>query len=142
MLIYFSNAPLVTLNANGVEKIVYPERITINVNGEELTLNTTARNYSENRIPDTPGAKLAIAQELIRLSDAGGVLPKLAVDGMTLADYWYNNLVQTGGSVRTLFDIHSTEWEERRPDQLQSVFVLFPHVVDGAVVEGRMMCRC
>lgn len=82
------NGHLVTRNANGVEKIVYPERITINVNGEVLTLNTTARNYSENRIPDTPGAKLAIAQELIRLSDAGGVLPKLAENGLTLADLW------------------------------------------------------
>lgn len=130
------NGHLVILNAKGEEQIVYPERITINVNGEELVLNTTARGYLENRISDTPGAKLAIAQELIRLSDEGNVLPKLAEDGMTLQDFWVNEKFGKGGVVAVMFANHSTDWEKQRPDQLPSAFVLFPHIVDGKVIEG------
>lgn len=131
------NGHLVILNAKGEEQIVYPERITINVNGEELVLNTTARGYLENRIPDTPGAKLAIAQELIRLSDEGKVLPKLAEDGMTLQDFWvWENPFVRNGVAGTMFANHSTDWEKQRPDQLPSAFVLFPHIVDGKVIEG------
>jgi hypothetical protein len=130
------NGHLVILNAKGEEQIVYPERITINVNGEELTLNTTARNYLENKIPDTPGAKLEIAKELIRLSDEGHVLPKLAEDGMTLKDFWVKETFNKGAVLSEIFSIHSTDWEKQRPDQLPSAFVLFPHIVDGKVIEG------
>lgn len=130
------NGHLVVLNSIGEEQIVYPERITINVNGEELTLNTTARNYLENKIPDTPGAKLEIAKELIRLSDEGHVLPKLAEDGMTLKDFWVNEKFGEGGIALDMFANHSTDWEKQRPDQLPSAFVLFPHIVDGKVIEG------
>lgn len=130
------NGHLVILNAKGEEQIVYPERITINVNGEELVLNTTARGYLENRIPDTPGAKLAIAQELIRLSDEGKVLPKLAEDGMTLKDFWMKETFNEGGVISELLGIHSTDFVERRPDQLPSAFVIFSHIDDGQVVEG------
>jgi hypothetical protein len=127
---------LIVKDDKGVESIVYPERITINVNGEELVLNTTARGYLENRIPGTPGAKLAIAQELIRLSDEGNVLPKLAEDGMTLQDFWVNEKFGTGGVAAVMFANHSTDWEKQRPDQLPSAYVLFPHIVDGKVIEG------
>jgi hypothetical protein len=126
---------LVVKDSKGVESIVYPERITINVNGEELVLNTTARGYLENRIPDTPGAKLAIAQELVRLSDEGKVLPKLAEDGMTLQDFWVKEKFNKNGVASVMFTNHSTDWEEQRPDQLPSAFVLFPHIVDGKVIE-------
>jgi hypothetical protein len=127
---------LVVKDSRGVESIVYPERITINVNGEELVLNTTARGYLENRIPDTPGAKLAIAQELIRLSDEGKVLPKLAEDGMTLQDFWVKETFNDGAVASEIFSSHSTDWEKQRPDQLPSAFVLFAHIVDGKVIEG------
>lgn len=129
------NDHLVILNAKGEEQIVYPERITINVNGEELVLNTTARGYLENRIPDTPGAKLAIAQELIRLSDEGNVLPKLADDGMTLQDFWVKETFGNTGKISPIITNNSTDWEEQRPDQLPSTFVLFPHVIDGKVID-------
>lgn len=130
------NGHLVVLDSKGEEQIVYPERITINVNGEELTLNTTARNYLENRIPDTPGAKLEIAKELIRLSDEGHVLPKLAEDGMTLKDFWMKEKFNKNAVASEIFSIHSTDWEKQRPDQLPSAFVLFAHIVNGKVVEG------
>jgi hypothetical protein len=106
-----------------------------NVNGEELVLNTTARGYLENRIPDTPGAKLAIAQELIRLSDEGKVLPKLAEDGMTLQDFWVKEIFGNTGKISPIFTNNSTDWEEHRPDQLPSTFVLFPHIIDGKVID-------
>jgi len=131
------NGHLVVLNSKGEEQIVYPERITINVSGEELTLNTTARNHMENRIPDIPGAKLEIAKELIRLSDEGNVLPKLAEDSMTLADFWiWENPFARGGDFATMFANHSTDWEVQRTDQLPAVFALFPHMMDGEVIEG------
>lgn len=129
------NGHLVILNAKGEEQIVYPERITLNVNGEELVLNTTARGYLENRIPDTPGAKLAIAQELIRLSDEGKVLPKLAEDGMTLQDFWVMENFNPGGVIAPIFTSHSTDWEKQSPDQLPRVFVIFSHVINGEVVK-------
>jgi hypothetical protein len=79
---------------------------------------------------------LEIAKELIRLSDEVHVLPKLAEDGMTLKDFWMKETFNEGGVISELLGIHSTDFVERRPDQLPSAFVIFPHIVDGQVTEG------
>lgn len=44
--------------------------------------------------------------------------------------------IYKGGSIAVMFSNHSTDWQELGPDQLPLTPVLFPHIVDGKVLEG------
>lgn len=130
------NGHLVILNAKGEEQIVYPERITLNVNGKEITYNTTARGYKENVTPQTPEEYKAVIEALAQAITEGKVLMPFAERALTLTDLEKLNKYNTNATAKDVYHIRSDKWQEMTPDQIPYSPLAFPYDRDGLVVEG------
>lgn len=130
------NGHLVVLNAKGEEQIVYPERITITVNGEEVTYNTTARGYKENVTPQTPEEYKAVIEALAREIEAGNVLMPFAEGALKLTDLEKLDKYNANATAKTVYHIRSDKWQELEPNQIPYSPLAFPYDRDGLSVDG------
>lgn len=127
---------LIVKNDKGVESIVYPERITLNVNGKEITYNTTARGYKENVTPQTPEEYKAVIEALAQAITEGKVLMPFAEGALTLIDLEKLDKYNDNATAKSVYDIRSDKWQEMTPDQIPYSPLAFPYDRDGLAVEG------
>jgi len=127
---------LVVKDSKGVESIIYPERITINVNGEEITLNTTARGYTENIPPSTTEEYIAFIDGLSETIQMGDMLSSFGEEPLTLSDLDFWGKYNQGAEAANLVHIRSNKWQEKESNELPMTPVVFPLVFDGEVVDG------
>ncbi|MCL4269744.1 MAG: hypothetical protein KJZ72_09365 [Anaerolineales bacterium] len=130
------NGHLVVLNSKGEEQIVYPERITINVNGEDITYNTTARGYKENVTPQTPEEYKAVIEALAREIESGRVLMPFAEGALQITDLEKRDSYNSNATGKSVYHIRSDKWQELTPDQIPYSPLAFPYDRDGLAVEG------
>jgi hypothetical protein len=130
------NGHLIILNAKGEEQIVYPERITLNVNEEEITYNTTARGYKENVTPQTPEEYKAVIEALAQAITEGKVLMPFAEGALTLTDLEKRDKYNENATAKEVYHIRSDKWQEMTPDQIPYSPLAFPYDRDGLAVEG------
>jgi hypothetical protein len=126
---------LITIDKNGKEGIVYPERITLNVNGKEITYNTTARGYKENVTPQTPEEYKAVIEALAQAITEGKVLMPFAEGSLTLIDLTKLDKYNENATAKTVYDIRSDKWQEMTPDQIPYSPLAFPYERNGLAVE-------
>jgi hypothetical protein len=125
-----------TIDKNGKEGVVYPERITLNVNGKEITYNTTARGYKENVTPQTPEEYKAVIEALAQAITEGKVLMPFAEGALTLTDLEKLDKYNNNATAKDVFHIRSDKWQEMTPDQIPYSPLAFPYDRDGLAVEG------
>ena len=125
-----------TIDKNGKEGVVYPERITLNVNGKEITYNTTARGYKENPTPQTPEEYKAVIEALAQAITEGRVLMPFAEGALTLTDLEKLDKYNEKATAKEVFHIRSDKWQEMTPDQIPYSPLAFPYDRDGLAVEG------
>lgn len=130
------NGHLVILNAKGEEQIVYPERITLNVNGKEITYNTTARGYKENVTPQTPEEYKAVIEALAQAITEGKVLRPFGDNPVSLSSFNVLRGFNGNSEARVVLDISSGEWVKRSNDELPYSPVIFPLQFNGKLVDG------
>lgn len=133
------NGHLIVKGINGKESIVYPERITLNVNGKEITYNTTARGYKENVTPQTPEEYKAVIEALAKAINEGKVLMPFAEGALKLTDLEKLDKYNDNATAKSVYDIRSDKWQEMTPDQIPYSPLAFPYNRDGLVVEGAVI---
>lgn len=127
---------LITIDKNGKEGIVYPERITLNVNGKEITYNTTARGYKENVTPQTPEEYKAVIEALAQAITEGRVLMPFAEGALKITDLEKRDSYNSNATGKSVYHIGSDKWQELTPDQIPYSPLAFPYDRDGLAVEG------
>jgi hypothetical protein len=124
------------IDKNGKEGVVYPERITLNVNGKEITYNTTARGYKENVTPQTPEEYKAVIEALAQAITEGKVLMPFAEGALTLTDLEKLDKYNNNATAKDVYHIRSDKWQELTQDQIPYSPLAFPYDRDGLAVEG------
>ncbi len=125
-----------TIDKNGNEGIVYPERITLNVNGKEITYNTTARGYKENLTPQTPEEYKAVIEALAQAITEGKVLRPFGDNPVRMNDFVILHGFNGNSSARAVLDIPSDKWEKKSSNELPYSPLGLPFVIDGKIIEG------
>lgn len=127
------------VDKNGKESIVYPERITLNVNGKEITYNTTARGYKENVTPQTPKEYMRVIEALAQAITEGSELRPFGENPFKLGDFMILRGFNGNSEARVVLDIPSNEWVEKEPNELPYSPVVFPYILDGMVIDGLVL---
>lgn len=130
------NGHLIVKGINGKESIVYPERITLNVNGKEITYNTTARGYKENETPQTPEEYKAVIEALAQAITEGKVLRPFGDNPISLSSFNVLRGFNGNSEARVVLDISSGEWVKKSYDELPYSPIIFPLQFNGKLVDG------